>query len=49
MTALLGKVLASALLRRIIRALFISTLEQLAKKSDNKIDDEVVKAVKAAL
>jgi len=36
-------------MRRIGKAIFLSLIRELAKKSDNKIDDAIVKAVEEAI
>jgi len=49
MSALIGKVLATAILRKIVKTIIITTLTELAKKSDNTIDDAIVISIKEAL
>ena len=46
----IGKALISALLTEsVIKKLIILLLEKLAKKTDNSVDDEILKIVKDAL
>ena len=46
----IGKGLISALLtEKFVKEIIIYLLEKLAKKSDNKIDDEIVAKIKEAL
>jgi len=48
--AQIGKALISALLTEtIVKKLIILLLDKLAKKTDNDVDDEIVKIVKDAL
>ena len=46
---MIGKLLASVILRKVVKAVLLSFLTQMAKKSDNKVDDALVQAVKEAL
>ncbi len=46
----IGKAIFSALLtEKFIKEIIIYLLEKLAKKSDNKVDDEIVAKIKEAL
>ena len=46
----IGKALVSALLtEKFVKEIIIYLLEKLAKKSDNKIDDEIVAKIKEAM
>ena len=46
----IGKGLISALLtEKFVKEIIIYLLEKLAKKSDNKVDDEIVAKIKEAL
>ncbi len=46
----IGKALISSLLtEKFVKEIIIYLLEKLAKKSDNKIDDEIVAKIKEAL
>lgn len=49
MGTLLGRMLASKLLARLGKAVFISLLEQYCESTDTKVDDKLVASVKAAL
>ena len=53
MVSILGKIgyaiLMSLLTETVIKKLVILLLEKLAEKSDNTVDDEIVKVVKEAL
>lgn len=48
-TTLLGKALASMMLRKMMKAILFSVLTELVAKTDNKIDDKAVAAMKKAL
>tara|TARA_B100000029_G_C17542414_1_gene947203 strand:- start:1048 stop:1221 length:174 start_codon:yes stop_codon:yes gene_type:complete len=46
----IGKAILSALLtEKFIKEIVVFLLEKLAKKSDNKVDDEIVAKIKEAL
>jgi hypothetical protein len=45
---MLTKILLSAVFQKVVRAVVLSILKELSGRSDNKIDDEVVKAVEEA-
>lgn len=48
--AKIGKsIVLSLLTEKVIKRLVVMLLEHLAKKTDNKVDDEIVKIVKEAL
>lgn len=49
MSRYLAKFLVSRLMRSIGKAIFLSLIRELAKKSDNTIDDAIVKAVEEAI
>jgi len=49
MTTFIAKLLASTLTQKLAKVILITLLTELAKRSDNKIDDEIVAAVKEAL
>lgn len=49
MSTIIAKLLASTVLKKIGKAILISLLTELSKQTDNKIDDQIVKAVKDAL
>jgi hypothetical protein len=43
------KIVLSLLTEKVMKKLVVLLLENLAKKTDNKVDDEIVKVVKEAL
>lgn len=49
MKTLLIKVLMSFLTEKFLKTFIVKVLEVLASKTDNKVDDELVKAVKDSL
>jgi hypothetical protein len=49
MSSILAKLLASAVMKKVAISVLIKLLKELAKRSDNTIDDELVKAVEEAL
>lgn len=49
MTRFIAKFLVSKLMARIGKAIFLSLIKELALRSDNKIDDAIVKAVEEAI
>ena len=46
---MLTKLLASAVLRKLVKVAVIALLKALATRSENKIDDEIIKAIEEAL
>lgn len=48
-TSLLAKILASAILRKVGKALVLSLAEQYVDSTDNKVDDKLFKDLKKAL
>jgi len=46
---ILKKILLGMVTEKVLKKLIVVLLEQLAKKTDNTVDDEVVKIVKEAL
>lgn len=47
--ATLKKILTSLLTEKALKAIFIKLAEYLASKTENKLDDEIVKEIKSAL
>ena len=48
-SSLLTKALASAILKKLMKIILFKLMDELVKKSDNTIDDELVVSIKEAL